>query len=339
MPPIRYIDIFKGICIILVIVHHVPFVIDNSIPNKSIIGIEWIQNMMVGFFMPAFFIATGYCSNFSTSFSRFIFKNIKTILLPSFILYYFNHKLGLLNVFCFSDSSYITPSLFFSLGLRTYIREGGYYWFLSALFISKFIYFIIKKCISNRQILFIASLTMSLLGVIGNSFMPQVNFFFWQHALVLLIFLNIGEYFKKHENKITSIGWKCFFTYFILITLITILGYEIPSITRTFNVTLITYPIFLLFAFMGSLGIWKISKTINQCKAIEFLGRKTIVIYAFNYVISVISVNTLLCIVTPTDDVSVTCFFFVIITIDILLLSLLSYLFDNKYGQIILGKY
>lgn len=66
-----YIDIFKGLCIIFVVVHHVPLAMDGKFAES---GEYWwfINNFIISFFMPAFFIATGYCSSFDVPIKTYI---------------------------------------------------------------------------------------------------------------------------------------------------------------------------------------------------------------------------------------------------------------------------
>ena len=45
-------------------IHHIPLVLGNLIPGSDICGIQWIQYFIMGFFMTAFFVATGRCTNF-----------------------------------------------------------------------------------------------------------------------------------------------------------------------------------------------------------------------------------------------------------------------------------
>lgn len=51
---IHYIDVFKGICILLVVIHHVPFALGLSKYGTPVWGIDAMQNFIVGFFMPGF---------------------------------------------------------------------------------------------------------------------------------------------------------------------------------------------------------------------------------------------------------------------------------------------
>ena len=337
---LHYIDVYKGVCILLVVIHHIPFVIGNLIPGSVIWGIQWIQNFIMGFFMPAFFVATGRCTNFSVPFKQFLWKNIKTILFPCFCLYYINHWLSCLNALCFTDATWVTWSHFFSLGVRTFLREGGYYWFLPALFFSKVFYYLIVRYTNRLYSRFLFSLVLSLLSIVMIGLWPEYNYFFWQHALLLLVFLFAGELLKQYEKHIVAWGHISLLSYIVTILFFTILQFNVPSVTRTIDVSLTSYVLFLLFAISGTIGVWWIcSSCIVHNSLLEYWGKNSIVLYAFNYIVSVISVNALLCICEPSSILGITLLFVISVILDLILLSALSWLLNKKLLRILLGQF
>lgn len=336
---LHYIDVYKGLLIVLVIIHHIPFVLENTIPEIPIIGIRWTQNYIMGFFMPAFFVATGRCTNFKYPYLQYLWKNIKTILIPCFCLYYFNHWLSCINALCFKDASWITLSNFFSPGIRTFIHEGGFYWFLISLFLSKVIYYIICVISYHLRWRLLISLLLSVAGVVCSEFLPDSNYFFWQHALALVVFLPIGEAIQKNSNHITKWGWVLLTTYLLIISIVTLKQYHVPSVTRTLDVVPFSLPLYLFLSMIGSLGLWYLSERIKQNKMLEYWGKNTIVMYAFNYIASTIVINILLLFTHPESEVQVTVLFLITIIIDLAFLSLLSWLFNRKGVRLMLGKY
>ena len=335
---VHYIDVFKGFLIVLVVIHHVPFVLENAIPEGSIIGIRWIQNLIVGFFMPAFFVATGRCTNFKIPFPRYLWKNVKTILIPCFCLYYFNHWLSCVNALCFQDASWVTWAHFFSPGIRTFLREGGFYWFLIALFLSKVIYYLIYVISCHLRWRLLISLLLAVTGVACSELWTGSNYFFWQHALALVVFLPIGELLRRYDYLDIKWGYLLF-TYLLIISLFTQLQYDVPSVTRTLDVTLLTLPLYLFLSVIGSSGLWYFSKLIDRNRILEYWGRNSITIYAFNYIISTIVINILTAIVHPVSNIHVTILFLITIVLDLALLSILSWLFTKKGLRLFLGKF
>lgn len=63
---IPFIDIAKGIMIILLIFHHLPQVSKTllGLENETLESLDGLKYIYCTFFMQAFFVITGYCSNF-----------------------------------------------------------------------------------------------------------------------------------------------------------------------------------------------------------------------------------------------------------------------------------
>lgn len=82
---LTYIDVAKGLLMVLVVFHHVDGnATKYGIINSAVDDIHAFSNIFVSFFMPCFFIITGYCSNFTKPFVRFLLGSIKGIMLPAF---------------------------------------------------------------------------------------------------------------------------------------------------------------------------------------------------------------------------------------------------------------
>ena len=126
----KYIDIAKGLLILMVVIHHLPQV-GNRLCNLNSEFLNTINSysfVVSAFFMQAFFIITGLCSSFNKPVKQFISSNFKTLIWAGFTL-------GVLE-------SFISPTMDLSLIytincrsiIRTFIKYGTNYWFLSSLF-------------------------------------------------------------------------------------------------------------------------------------------------------------------------------------------------------------
>ena len=84
---IPWIDISKGILILcLVYGHHKLFAMRSGYEDGVTVFIQHSMRFYAVFFMQTFFIITGLCSSFTTQFSKFIWKNVKTLLIPAALL-------------------------------------------------------------------------------------------------------------------------------------------------------------------------------------------------------------------------------------------------------------
>lgn len=160
---LHYIDIFKGICLIFVVVHHAPLALYGGFAESGTI-LWYVNNFIIAFFMPAFFMATGYCSSFKKPFKQYLLKNVKTILLPCYCLYYLNRYIQNLDVLLFEDSSWMSLSHWLAPGIRTFVEEGGFYWFLSSLFLAKLMAWCVNL-IQNVRLRFLILLLSFVLGL------------------------------------------------------------------------------------------------------------------------------------------------------------------------------
>lgn len=161
---IAYFDIAKGILILLLVfahfwsaVHRAPF---ESPYFKYIYG--W-NNIFTCFYMPAFFVISGYCTNFKKPFGTFCLSVIKYLLIPlvSFTL------IDQLIVSIVNNSSYI-PTLI------SYFQKGGGFWFLYAMIWGKCIVYGLVKFKKNP--------------FMGGDFLGCCVFYFWVLFLISIIF-------------------------------------------------------------------------------------------------------------------------------------------------------
>lgn len=332
---LHYIDVYKGILLILVVIHHAPLVCSKF--NNPYMDTYWINNIIIAFFMPAWFVATGYCSNFEKPFTQFLWKNFKGIMLPCFTLYCINHILQCINTFFFEDSSWMTISFWLNPGIRTFITEGGVYWFLSALFISKMTYWLVNKFICEK-----CHTIFFIILFVGGLFLYQTeiihNYFFFQHAMMLSVFLLLGKEIKKYENLLSKYISMLSFTFFVMVLVLSFLEIGIPAITRDITVTPLSSMLFLLLSTLGSITALFFAKAISKSKILEYIGQGSIVMYAFNYVTLMFVANLTVSLFKPESMVTSIICFLCIIIISILLLIFYYWLL-KKYIRVILGKF
>lgn len=333
---IHWIDVLKGILIVFVVIHHAPFNVKADFP---LWGYKWWNSFIIGFFMPAFFVVTGYCTNFNSPFRSFIWKNIKTILIPCFCLYYFNHWIQDCKVYFFEDADWVTWSHFFSPGIRTFIREGGYYWFLSALFLAKIVFYGINRLSPKLFYQMAISLLLMFVGVICAKDDNICNFFYWQQAIVLVVYFQIGKLLKRYVDLIDKFGYLFLLTYIMVICAFVLLGKDIPSVTRTIDVTIYTIPLQVLLSLLGTFAIWWLSIKIDNNTILEYWGRNTIVIYAFNFSTLGITFSALSYLYTPHGVFMYNIFFWSIVVLSLIALTFLAYIFNTRYLKYLLGKY
>jgi len=260
---IKYIDIARGISIILMIIGHV-------------INHGWKRNIIYSFHMPLFVIVSGYFFKENQSFKTFLKKNLVKLELPCIlslvvanIIIMFQHNMS------FIDS--ITNTL--KILLFSYSFQGqflknisvpsiGALWFIQTLLCSRFIFFMllkIKKLKENSALLGIASFIITAFGCflgIKAIWLP----FSFDVSLVFIIFMYVGYMLNKYnllDKILDNTGL------ILLICIVWLVGTKFCNIELAIR----HYPLGILSfitAILGTIFIFKIADIID--KKLKIIG-------------------------------------------------------------------
>lgn len=330
---LHYIDIFKGICLILVVIHHAPLAYMGHFAQQG--SVLWYINN----FAIAFFVATGYCTNFNQRFKVYLLKNIKTIMLPCYCLYYLNRYINNLNTWFFEDASWLTLSHWLAPGIRTFVEEGGFYWFLSALFIAKLLMYLL--CLINSKLYqTIVAISFMFVGTYLYQYDTLPNYFFYQHAFILVSFMFFGRILKEHETKIVGVAKRISVPFVLCVLFLPLIGIEIPTVTRTITVKLFSLPLFVALSLSGSVIVWYLSRLISKSNWLEYIGKGSLVEYCFNYATLCLIANIYKETIKMGGQLtteSIACLLIAATTI--LILPAFYWVLDHKYLKFILGNY
>ena len=267
---IPFIDIAKGIMIILLIFHHLPQVSKTllGLENETLESLDGLKYIYCTLFMQAFFVITGYCSNFDKKYKKFLTDDVRTILLPAFL---FTIVIRYATIYMLKREV--------GMPLYGYIIWGSSFWFLNSMFVGKQIYYWMNKFLKNQYAMVFCSVGLLLGGVILASYKSSTP---WSIAntLTMLIFLWIGRQLRQIEfKKQISIFCICGIAFLSVIIPIMATSYSVPYITMSICVELVTIPLFLYLAVNGGGTLFYLSNLIRNSKPLEYLGRNTIVVY------------------------------------------------------------
>lgn len=131
---LSYIDIAKGILILFLLMGHaLLFIRNEGIDDGFINGFQRLRlYLWTPYYMPAFFVITGFCSNFDKPFPTFLWQNFKTLKIPAMIFGTFLAMVTMMNHHLFSFQRVFNH-------VAICIVDSGL-WFLDALFIAKLVY-------------------------------------------------------------------------------------------------------------------------------------------------------------------------------------------------------
>ena len=275
-------------------------------------------------FMPAFFLTTGYCSNFNKQFFPFLYSNFRTLLWPaitSFAIIYTFRSIW------YDDKSILLNS--FSL-----IPLWGFNWFLMALFLSKILLwginrYFVSNVIKGMLFLFIAFLAiyMNDVNFLGDNWLHH------RHALYLSFFLFIGYFLKNKNVEYKKYIIICGAIYIpLLLASMKTIGVlpGIAGVWINFNVSNVFFHI--LLALTGSCFCLCIANLFNKSRLLQFIGINSLVFYLFHIDALRISEKIIsVYIINPESLSQVFLFDLLTLIICVCLCSVLVYILSTKY--------
>lgn len=281
-----YIDIAKGLLMICVILGHITGIgIEfGGVQNNYFEHLGYLLSTFYApFYMQAFFLITGYTSNFDKPFTLFLSQNSKKLLLPYVfwgILY------AVFNKVCFHHDLFFTTldgeSLFFLV---------EYYWFLSSLFIAKILYWFINK-LHNKVLIIAVSVALFLLGNIICVHYKEAmgtahwnNWFHYRNALMMILFISLGQLIKKRPIKVMGLTGTILYVSLFLMSIL--IGIHLPNNGHAALLQIKEIPLHIACATAGSLMILFISRFFLPLgnKFLELFGKNSLAIYLTHYFI------------------------------------------------------
>lgn len=273
---VHYFDVAKGIFILLLLLHHLK---DTS----NIAGVDLLyfkltsqwQSVYTAFFMQAFFFVSGYCSSFKKKFNEFFIQNAKSLLLPIITFVLFN---VLISSFVFHDNKQLMDCIMWE-----YWIIGSPLWFLSALFYSKILIYILLKYLKSEKLIVLVTLVLIPVGLQLNRVYPDYNLLGVYHTMASVFFVFLGLLMKKSNNVYQHLLKYCVFIYPLVIVFLKLFHYDIPSVTAGLWVKWYETPLFLFTSLTGVFASLALCKRINKNCVLEYFGRNSLIVYGVHY--------------------------------------------------------
>ena len=267
---IEYIDILRGIAMILVLIGH-----NDTILTKYIYS----------FHIPLFFFISGltYKGN-SASLKEVIKKRFRNIVIPYLKLSLFLYFLWILLmnfqgiVLYKNDILKNFIGIFYCQGADS-MAWGLQLWFLPCLFITSIIFYFISK-INKKVFILISIIAVSSVGFLLNDIL-RINFLWsFDVALVGVLFYGTGFLLKNKLNtyKPQIVDFICMLISLVLLIIFNQLNGRVDMYSSQYNNILL----FISNSFLGIYIIIIASKLIKQKRIIKFVGINTIIILALH---------------------------------------------------------
>ena len=288
---IRYIDIAKGILICCLLYGHMLLFARMEGLNDSVMKVmQQCIPLYNCFFMQSFFFITGLCSSFDKDFKGFLWRNTKSLLIPSVILV-------TISEYCIQAITNHSIDFTPIYNLSRWFIDGGP-WFIITMFLGKVLYFFISKLSIRNQLCYI--IVLYLIGIVLNVIDCFPNYWYHRHVLLMLPYLFLGHYcknqpfqFKKYLFPIAIFGVITIALQFVLS--ISCDFYKLPTHDYYISINR-TFPIHIVNAISGTAFIMWLSQKIGTNRFLETMGQGTLLIYLWNEL-----VNRLILRVLPID--------------------------------------
>lgn len=266
-----YLDIAKGILILMVVFHHLLLMacLQNHFGNDYVDFLFELQySLIFPYFMPAFFVITGMCTNYYVPISVFLKKKIRQLLIPNLV------STLLFDLVLSDNRSDFLPILL----------NGGGRWFLTSLFCGNIFVYLLINYTTNVKVIFTILCSATVLSVINNVYQVQNV---WYHIQTLdLSFYLMGGVLLRHRfsqmlnrNKwlVSSVA-----LYFSLVLILIMTDNEIPYVKHDYSVQILMLPIHILLAFSGSFALIAMCRILKKSDILEYIGKRSLTIYIFH---------------------------------------------------------
>lgn len=280
---IDWVDVAKGIAMILVILVHVE---EHFMPGVLVST----KIPIYTFHMPLFFFMSGYLFSAKKSFGEFLKKKCRRILVPYVCL---GVLLALFDAFWQGRNpfgrSWFRPEIFkWNLWGLLYQNRLWTLWFIACLFWLNIIFYIIVRFVKNEKIRAAIVVLMAAAGIIyykmgGGSLYWNVD-----ACLTAMPFFYAGYLCRKTDfinQKILASKWKWgFLAAFVALDVVcTVVNYKLTGqflefYGRQYGIAILTY----IGAFAGTFAVIILSDACRGFKPLKYIGENTMIFYAWH---------------------------------------------------------
>lgn len=249
---LSWLDILKGIGIILVVIGHIY-------SNRT------VSNWLYSFHMPLFFLAAGWVYKEKTVITD-IKRRIQTIVVPyfSFGLLVLLYWQVIERRFRDSDMSFMDSLLGLFTGCYDNLDFNVHLWFLPCFFVTVVLFNILVN-LGDRKIAYVISALMSLIYVVLP--MPELPWGF-NRVFKYIGFYAVGVFLVRRETRIVD---RKVSTGMVAVVLI-ILNFFLSLHNLTTGI------MWFVTALIGVAALILISQLINENKILQYFGRISLIV-------------------------------------------------------------
>lgn len=283
---ITYWDVARGMAMLLVIFYHVPLHVRISYPDAGELLAPHIQagTYIMPFFMPVFFVISGFFTNTKKRYWQFLWGDIKHLLLVGLGLTFISYSIQAIGV----RDVHIFKSFFSMLAEFRWADLIFINWFISAIFFARQVYYwvdrFVERIIKDRgwlywliELMLLASIAIA--GILLEPHAPHNAQWYYCQGLVFAIFIVFGRFLRIHPISRWWLlaGGGVYIGLMIVSRICDISTLEYGMINTSF--TLVHWPYYMILAITGSMLLIGIAQCIVHFIPLEFIGRHTLIYY------------------------------------------------------------
>lgn len=254
---IAYLDLVKGVCMIMVVMLHLGGV--GKSDYKIYPEFLWL------FMLPCFFIVSGYFFSNRQQFKSFVYKKTRQLLVPYFVF--------LAPVYLYNWAWAYIHSMPYNQVIKQSSVHNDPLWFIFSLYIMIIIYYGLNKCVRNKIILGGIVLCMSLIGeYIGRLQIIDIK---WTNSLSYMIYFYLGNMWKANEEKLYHMFKTWIYIVMALLFMAIAIPFQLSGICHDF---IMQSPLYFIGALSGTAVMIWILRPVGRLPLLNFIGRNTLLI-------------------------------------------------------------
>lgn len=325
---IRWVDILKGIGILLVVVGHTPINGD-------------LKSYIYSFHMPLFFFISGflYAPKKYPKAKNFVIARTKSLLIPYFSFSILAILLFVFRLFIGNQKGTIPFKAIMNglfLSRRNEIMYNVPIWFLTSLFTVTILYYFARKWINNDYLLAGFLIFLSVFSYLNWNSLGTLLPWSFDGTLYYIIFYGVGSLIRENKNQVNQLVKN--YTLYISLVLNIIILYlkltkHLDNIINTLNFN--PYIVQLFLGFNGVFAFIMVSKLIKKSSILEFLGKNTLTIMSLHVPLAFLIMSKIIHKVLPAMPSNLYGF---ILTVSSVLFLVPIIIFINRKLPFLLGR-
>lgn len=283
-PRIRWIDVARGLGILLVIYAHT-------------LSADNLRYIFYSFHMPLFFFLSGIVFHHRKNehFLLMVKKNIRTILRPYLIFALLSYVLWYFTIASYTPTlpevkEHLLGILYGNNG-ENIMFYNGVLWFLPCLFATKVLFSSFTKLSTKKRFLLTFLFFCSLAGYgISIAFPKDKLIFGLETALTAVVFFGFGNIWNTQSQKLQAVFKKHATLLFSLLILSCLFFSTIHYIQTGYQVDmrlnkLGNYAFFYVASLSGIFSIIALSMALQKNTILEYIGRKSLILFVWHLLI------------------------------------------------------